>query len=81
MVVRQVDYIDRIRGLREDLDLKQREIARLLSVGQKTYSDYETRKTRLPLDSAIILAKFYDVDLNYLCGVSDVKQPYPKKRG
>ena len=74
-----MDVTERIRGLREDLDKNQTEIARLLNVGQKTYSDYELGKTRIPLDSVIILARYYDVDMNYICGVSPTKNPFPKK--
>ena len=64
-------YTDRIRSLREDRDLRQADVAKLLNVGQKTYSDYELGKTRLPLESMLILAKFYDVDINYICGLTD----------
>ena len=74
-----MDVTERIRELREDLDKNQTEIARLLNVGQKTYSDYELGKTRIPLDSVIILARYYDVDMNYICGVSSTKNPFPKK--
>lgn len=74
-----MDAIERIRGLREDADKNQTEIATLLNIGQKTYSDYELGKTRIPLDSVIILAKYYDVDMNYICGISNEKKPYPKK--
>ena len=74
-----MDAIERIRGLREDADKNQTEIAKLLNIGQKTYSDYELGKTRIPLDSVIILARYYDVDMNYICGVSSEKKPYPKK--
>lgn len=74
-----MDYADRIRNIREDSDLNQTEIAELLNVGQKTYSDYELKKIRIPLESIIVLAKYYNVDLNYICGVSNVKNPYPNK--
>ena len=73
-----MDAIDRIRSLREDNDINQSEVARILNVGQKTYSDYETRKIRIPLDSVIILAKYYNVDMNYITGISDVRKPFPK---
>lgn len=72
-------YQDRIRELREDMDLTQKQVASLLGVGQKTYSDYELGKTRIPIDSIIILAKHYGIDMNYICGVSDIKAQYPKK--
>lgn len=74
-----MDTIDRIRSLREDNDINQAEIAKILNVGQKTYSDYETRKIRIPLESVIILAKYYNVDMNYICGISDVKKTFPNK--
>lgn len=72
-------YTQRIRGLREDRDLRQQDIADLLNIGQKTYSDYELGKTRIPVDSVIMLAKFYDVSMDYICGVSDVKNKFPLK--
>ena len=72
-------YTQRIRSLREDKDLKQSEIAYLINVGQKTYSDYELGKTRIPIDSIIKLAKFYNVSMDYICGVSDIKNKFPSK--
>ena len=72
-------YNERIRALREDNDLKRYQIAELLHIGQKTYSDYELGKTRIPLDSVIILAEYYNVDMNYICGISDVKNKFPRK--
>jgi len=74
-----MDVIERIRGLREDADKNQTEIAKLLNVGQKTYSDYELGKTRIPLDSVVILARYYNVDMNYICGVSNERKPFPNK--
>ena len=70
-------YAERIRALREDNDFNQTQIAELLNVGQKTYSDYELGKIRIPIDSIIILAKHYNVSLDYICGVSDIKNQFP----
>ena len=72
-------YAERIRSLREDRDLTQSQIADLLQVGQRTYCDYELGKTRIPVDSLIILAKFYDVSMDYIAGVSDRKNRFPTK--
>jgi transcriptional regulator with XRE-family HTH domain len=72
-------YIDRIRALREDKDLTQTDVANLLNIGQKTYSDYELGKTRIPLDSMLVLAKYYNVSMDYLSGASDIKTLYPRK--
>lgn len=71
--------MERIRGLREDRDLTQKQVADILNVAQKTYSDYELGKTRIPLDSMILLAKLYDVSMDYICGISDILNCYPKK--
>ena len=73
-----MEYIRRIRELREDNDYTQRQIAEILNVGQRTYADYEYGKTRIPLESMIKLAKFYDVDMNYICGISNYKRSFPK---
>lgn len=72
-----MNYRQRIRALREDSDLTQTHIAGLLNVGQRTYADYELGKTRIPVDSLIILARFYNVDMNSICGVTRQKQPFP----
>ena len=74
-----MNYTERIRALREDCDKTQTEIAQLLQVGQRTYCDYELGKTRIPVDSLIVLAKLYDVSMDYICGVSDSRNPFPDK--
>lgn len=74
-----MNYAERIRALREDKDKTQAEIAKLLKVGQRTYCDYELGKTRIPVDSLIILAKLYDVSMDYICGLSDIRMPFPCK--
>ena len=70
-------YRDRIRALREDNDYTQTQIANILNIGQRTYADYELGKTRISIDSLIKLAKFYDVDMNYISGTSNEKKPFP----
>lgn len=72
-------YADRIRALREDHDKTQTEIANLLKVGQRTYCDYELGKTRIPVDSLIVLARLYNVSMDFICGVSDTKKSFPRK--
>ena len=71
-----MNYTERVRALREDSDMTQTQVAKLLKVGQKTYSDYELGKTRIPVDSMIVLAKLYDVSMDYICGVSDVRKQF-----
>ena len=72
-------YAERIRALREDKDLTQADVAAVLKVGQRTYCDYELGKTRIPVDSLIVLAKMYNVSMDYISGVSGEKRAFPKK--
>lgn len=67
----------RIRDLREDSDLKQRELAQYLKVDQSTYSDYENGRINIPADMLIKLADYYCVSLDYLVGRSNSKQILP----
>lgn len=71
-------YCDRIHSLREDSDLNQTQVAALLNVAQTTYSDYEKGKVRMPIELLIKLASYYDVDMNYICGISNRKNPFPR---
>lgn len=71
-----MNYAERIRALREDNNKTQTDIANILQVGQKTYSDYELGRTRIPVDRLIVLAKFYNVSMDYICGLSDVKRRF-----
>lgn len=74
-----MEYNTRIRNIREDKDLKQKEIAALLNIDQRMYSLYELGKAKMPVDRIIVLAKFYNLDMNYICGVSDDPKPFPQK--
>ena len=71
-------YNERIREIREDNSLTQQKIADLLHIGLRTYADYESRKTRIPVDSLLILARFYNVSMDYITGASNLKSEYPK---
>ena len=72
-------YNERIREIREENALTQQRIADILHVGQRTYVDYESGKTRIPIDNIMILARFYSVSLDYITGASNIKGEYPKK--
>lgn len=73
-------YNERIREIREDFSMTQQKVADLLNVGQRTYADYESGKTRIPVDSLLILAKYYNVSLDYITGASNIKTEYPSKQ-
>lgn len=74
-----MEYPNRIRALREDGDQSQAQIAKLLNIGQRTYCDYELGKTRIPVDSLILLAEYYNVSMDYICGLTKDKKVFPKK--
>lgn len=76
---RLMKYNERIREIREDNSLTQQKIADLLHIGQRTYADYESGKTRIPVDSLLILARFYDVSLDFITGASNIRSAYPVK--
>ncbi len=70
----------RLRDLREDQDLTQKQLADLLKIHQTTYSDYEIGKLNVPIDVFIKLAEFYQTSIDYLAGLTDIKEPYPRKK-
>ena len=61
----------RIRDLREDNDLTQREIAKILNCSQQVYSNYELGQRDIPTDILISLANYYNVTTDYILGLSD----------
>lgn len=69
----------RLRDLREDNDLKQKNLADLLKIHQTTYSDYELGRLNIPVTSLHTLADFYNVSIDYLLCRTNTKKPYPKK--
>lgn len=70
----------RLRDLREDSDMSQAQMAKLLNCSQQTYSRYESHTTEIPLESLIFLAEHYKTSVDYLLGITDSKKPYPKKK-
>lgn len=71
---------DRIRSLREDNDITQKQIAEYLKVHQTTYSDYELGNVNMPISVLINLADLYNTSIDYLVGRTDVKVSYPLAR-
>ena len=66
----------RIKDLREDNDIKQKELAEFLHIKQNTYSQYENGKRQLPIDMLIALARFYNTSTDYILGLTDEKRRY-----
>ncbi len=67
----------RLRDLREDGDLAQREIAEFLHIRQNTYSQYENGQRQIPLEALILLARYYNTSTDYILRLTDEKKPYP----
>jgi len=68
----------RLRDLREERDMSQAAMAKLLKCSQQTYSRYESHTTEIPLESLIFLAEYYDTSTDYLLGITDQIKPYPR---
>ncbi|MDF1495554.1 helix-turn-helix domain-containing protein [Caproiciproducens sp. CPB-2] len=67
----------RIRDIREDRDLTQKQIAGYLMCDQSLYSKYEREEREIPLHLIVRLARYYRVSVDYLVGLTDTKTPYP----
>lgn len=69
----------RIRNLREDKDLTQKQLGQLLNMSQTGYNQYEIGKNDIPTSILIKLAKFYNTSVDYLLNLTDEIKPYPRK--
>lgn len=68
----------RIRDLREDKDLMQKDLAIFLNCSQVCYSRYELGVRDIPTDVLVQLANFHDTSIDYLLGLTDQLKPYPR---
>ena len=73
-------HYERIRNLREDADLYQRDLAEFLNCTQVAYSRYELGTRDIPTDVLIALSEFYNTSTDYILGITDEKKPYPKNQ-
>ncbi len=71
-----MNFYQRLRDLREDSDKTQADIALVLKTSRSYYSQYENGKRPISLDRAVELAKYYDVSLDYIAGLTDKKHSY-----
>ena len=72
--------LEHLRALREDRDMSQKDMSQLLNIHQTTYSDYELGRLNVPISALIQLALFFNTSVDYLLGLTDVQEPYPRKR-
>ena len=70
--------INRLKEIRQDKDLYQKDIAQILNTSLKQYSLYETGIRLIPIDKLVTLAKYYNTSTDYLLGLTDERKPYPK---
>lgn len=68
-------YYPRLKDLREDRDLKQKEVAAYLGIDQRVYSNYETGKREIPTRFLVALAKFYNTSIDYIVGLTNNPKP------
>lgn len=73
------DYRTRLRNIREDRDLTQADIGKLLSKSQQGYNHIETGRAELKIEDLIKLCKFYDLSADYMIGLTDNKKTYKQK--
>lgn len=71
--------LENLRGLREDQNLSQKEMAQLLNIHQTTYSDYELGKLNIPIPVLKKLAELHGTSVDYILGMTSVKEPYPRR--
>lgn len=69
-------YFYRLKDLREDADLAQKQVAALLGIDQRVYSNYETGKRDLPVRHLVMLADFYKTSTDYILGRTNNINPY-----
>ena len=72
--------INRLRDIREDKDLNQSELAKIVNVHQTTYSDYERGNLNVPVEVLIKLADYYGTSVDYILGITDEIKPYPRSK-
>lgn len=70
----------RLKDLREDNDLSQEKVAKMLNITRPQYSLYETGKRDIPVDLLKILAEFYNTSIDYLVELTDVSKRYPESK-
>lgn len=71
---------NRIKGLREDKDITQSQLAKELRISQRAYSHYEAGDRSIPLEILSRLADIYETSVDYLMDRTDTKKPYPRKK-
>ncbi len=72
--------MNRLKDLRQDKDMFQKDIAKLLDMSQTGYSQYETETNDIPTEILKKLALFYNTSIDYILGLTNIKEPYPRAK-
>ena len=70
----------RLRDLRQDSDLTQKEVGTIVGMSQTGYSQYELGNNDIPTHVLITLSEYYTVSVDYILGLTDEKKPYPRAK-
>lgn len=68
----------RLKDIREDNDITQKTLSEYLNIRQNTYSQYETGQRQIPIESLIKLAIYFDTSTDYILGLTDIADKYPR---
>ena len=70
----------RLKAIREDRDITQKTLSEFLNIKQNTYSQYENGQRQLPIDTLIKLAEYFDTSTDYILGLTDTSEKYPRAK-
>lgn len=70
--------MNRLKEIREDNDLLQKDVANIINIDQSNYSKYELEKINIPIETLHLLADYYNTSIDYLLYRTDERKPYPK---
>ncbi len=68
----------RLKDIREDNDITQKTLSEYLNIRQNTYSQYETGQRQMPIDTLIKLAIYFNTSTDYILGLTDIIDKYPR---
>lgn len=69
----------RLKDIREDMDITQKELAEYLHIRQNTYSQYENGQRQIPIPLLVRLAVYFHTSTDYILELTDVRDPYPRR--
>lgn len=73
-------YFKRLRDIREDNELTQAQVAKILNMKQQQYARYENGTNEIPFEHIITLAKYYKVSIDYLAELTNDPKPYQRNK-